>query len=132
MNTTYSEKLADDLWEAVEKGDADQVQSLLDKGADPNHELYWREEWMSRKSDRWTVKSPPLHTACHNGNLEIVKLLVQRRASVNTGDGRFHWTPLHRACSKGHQQIVEYLIMEAKCDAGDCVFLSNNCSVIIV
>ena len=65
----YSERLARDLWEAVTGGDIPEVQSLLKEGADPNQHLYWRKEWFGLS---------PLHTACLNGNLEIVKLLIDQ------------------------------------------------------
>ena len=79
---------------------------------------------MSKEGGKWNVRQPPLHTACHNGNLEIVKVLVQGgQANVDKGGGRSNKTSLHRACSMGHKLIVEYLIMEAKCDVGECVCL---------
>ena len=103
MHTSYSERLARDLWNAVYSyGDSvDGVQSLLDKGADPNHELYWSEEWM-----RWKWL-PPLHTACEDGYLEKVKVLIERGANTDKADSIFNLTPLQRACLKGQKQVVE-------------------------
>ena len=113
----------------MQDSNTDKVQSLLDQGANPNHDIYWSENWMNLESGGWivTVRQPPLHTASYKGNLKIVEVLVQRGASVNKGDGRIKRTPLHQACSKGHTQIVEYLIMEARCDAGEYVTLFAEC-----
>ena len=71
----YSERLAYDLWGAVNDGDIPKVQSLLKLGVDPNHHQYWRKEWFSRGL-YWGL--PPLHAACHMGYLEIVKLLIDQ------------------------------------------------------
>ena len=115
MHTSYSERLARELWEAV-YGFGDRVagvQSLLDKGADPNHEIYWSEEWMSRK------KLPPLHLACERGKLERVKVLIERGANTDKADSIFNLTPLQRACLGGGKQVVEYLTKEVKCKLGE-------------
>ncbi len=61
-----------DLWQAVINYDVIKVRSLLGQGVDPNHQLYW--------SDEWAYKLPPLHRACLRGNLEIVKTLVTHGA----------------------------------------------------
>ena len=127
MQTSYSERLADSLWKAVEDGDANQVQSLLDQGVNPNHEIYSREDWISKHSGRWYRRNPPLHTACSNGNLEMVKALIQRGASIGRSDKGYNMTPLHHACYVGYKPIVEYLIAEAKCDVGECIHHLPHC-----
>ena len=85
MHLPYSERLATDLWEAVYYGNVHKVQSLLEQGADPNHQLYWSEEWISIEKDQgsWYRTLPPLGAACYKGNLEIVKLLVQKGCDVD-------------------------------------------------
>ncbi len=103
-------KLAKDLWEAVVKRDVIKVRSLLGQGADPNHQLYW--------SDEWGYKDPPLHRACYRGHLEIVKTLVTHGARTDKGDGRYNMTPLHYACQGGHKEVVKYLIQEVRCSTG--------------
>ena len=88
------------------------MSSLLEKGADPNHSLYWNNEW------GW--RGPPLHNACENGKVQIVRLLVVRGgADVNRGGGLFNWSPLHSACRRGYKDLVKYLIEEAKCNVGE-------------
>ncbi len=103
-------KLAKDLWEAVYNKDVIKVRSLLGQGADPNHQLYW--------SDEWGYKQPPLHWACRRGYLDIVKTLVTHGARTDKGDGRYNMTPLHYACEGGHKEMVKYLIQEVGCSTG--------------
>ena len=102
-------KLAEDLYEAVVNDDVTKVRSLLGQGADPNHQLYW--------SDEWGVKVPPLHSACWWGYLEIVKTLVTHGARTDKGGGWANRTPLHYACEGGHKEVVQYL-KEVGCSAG--------------
>ena len=102
-------KLAEDLYEAVVNDDVTKVRSLLGQGADPNHQLYW--------SDEWAVKVPPLHMACWEGYLETVKTLVTHGARIDKGDGGTNRTPLHWACYGGHKEVVQYL-KEVGCSIG--------------
>jgi ankyrin repeat protein len=49
----------------------------------------------------------PLMIASINGDLAVVRILVeQRKAEIN----HIGWTPLHYACSRGHLDIASYLI----------------------
>ena len=102
-------KLARDLYWAVKNDDVTKVRSLLGQGADPNHQLYWSDEWAE-----W----PPLHWACLMGYLEIVKTLVTHGARTDKGGGRYNRTPLHCACWIGHKEVVQYLIEEVGCSTG--------------
>ncbi|XP_064381963.1 uncharacterized protein LOC135330913 isoform X1 [Halichondria panicea] len=97
-------KLAKDLSEAVVNYDVIKVRSLLGKGADPNHQLYWSDEW---------AELPPLHFACQKGNLEIVKILATHGAHIDKGDGKLNRVPLHYASRR--VEVVKYLIQELKC-----------------
>ena len=104
-------KLARDLWQAVVNDDVTKVRSLLGQGADPNHQFYW--------SDEWAGKMPPLHEACWEGYLEIVKTLsVTHGARFDKGDRRHNSTPLHWACGGGHKEVVQYLKEEFGCSTG--------------
>ena len=115
---------SDNLLSAVEDGDIGRVISLLAEGADPNHEIYWNQEW---KENFWQqYKSPPLHAACENGNLGIVKTLVQAGASAEKGDVRYNRTPLHHACWGGHIDVVMYLTKEAGCPVGEFCSLAKG------
>ena len=107
-----STKQARDLWQATSDGDYTRVSALIEQGANTNHKIYWSAEWK--------LKNPPLHTACKNGKLQIVRLLVEKGgADINRGNGIFNRTPLHWACLNGHKSIVMYLFNEAKCDIGE-------------
>ncbi|PNF14178.1 Tonsoku-like protein [Cryptotermes secundus] len=50
-----------------------------------------------------------LHLSCMNGNLALVKKLVEQGHPVNIRD-HCGWLPLHEACNHGHRDIVEFLI----------------------
>lgn len=53
-------------------------------------------------------KKTPLHIACLNGNVEIVKLLVEAGADVKV---KYHGqTPFALACMKGDMETVKYFI----------------------
>ncbi len=107
-----------DLWEAVRYDDVSKVRSLLEEGADPNHQLYWSEDWYS-DTKKW--RRPPLHKACRNGYLEITRALVSGGADVEKGDGGWGRTAFHCACWGGHMEIVVYLSQDVKCRIGKCV-----------
>jgi ankyrin repeat protein len=51
----------------------------------------------------------PLMIASINGNMPVVKSLVeQRQAQIN----HIGWTPLHYAASRGQMEVAEYLILK--------------------
>ena len=105
-----SEQLARDLRSASIDGDTTRVSALLKQGADPNHPVFWREEF---------PYYPPLHCACRNKHLPVVKLLVEEGgADVERGDEDYHQTALHHACEVRSKPIVEYLVETAKCRTG--------------
>lgn len=47
--------------------------------------------------------------ACENGNLDIVKLLVENGAEINAKDST-DWTPLFHAVSYENFNIIKYLV----------------------
>mmetsp|Transcript_7975 Transcript_7975/g.14630 ORF Transcript_7975/g.14630 Transcript_7975/m.14630 type:complete len:770 (+) Transcript_7975:256-2565(+) len=52
----------------------------------------------------------PLYIACHHGNLEVVKCLVEEfGADTNRMIGQHAITPLYTACKHGHVNVVRYL-----------------------
>ena len=50
-----------------------------------------------------------LHFACFNGNLDIVKLLVENKADLKLNAQKL-LTPLALSCKLGHFEIAKYLI----------------------
>lgn len=55
----------------------------------------------------------PMHWAAHFGNLETVKLLLDRGSALNTSSNCVIWktiTPLMSACRRGHLEVVRYLV----------------------
>jgi hypothetical protein len=53
-----------------------------------------------------------MHCAAHHGNLNVVRLLAERRGSnvkLKNKQGR---TPLHSAAAAGHVKLVQYLLKE--------------------
>ena len=111
----YSEQLAKQLYQATKDGDIHVVTTLLKQGANPNNTLYWSDVWRY-------PKLPPLHQACQEGNLRLVKLLVKNGgATTDKGDCSYNQTPLHWACLSGDIDTVMYLIDELHCDVGECV-----------
>ncbi len=93
------------LFEAVKKGDIEQVKKFIAAGADVN-----------ARNNRSVT---PLHFAATNGHEEIARLLIAEGANVNVNMGDYSWTPLHDAANRGHTKLVKLLLEKgAKVDAG--------------
>ncbi|XP_064407439.1 uncharacterized protein LOC135352207 [Halichondria panicea] len=123
---SVQEQLARDLYEAVYNKDVSKVRSVLGQGANPNHQLYWSEEWR----DNYSI--PPVHRACYYGYLEITRALVSGGADIEKGDGRWGMTAFHWACRGGHMETVVYLSQKMKChidarDKGNLTPLHRAC-----
>ena len=117
----YSDRLASELWVAVDDGENDEVRTLLQRGANPSHPLYWRKHWWNQQHEAMRWRRPPLHTACYYGNLEIIQMLVQAAANSNKGDGKYNTTSLHFACWGGQKDVAFYLIRQVGCKTGEFV-----------
>ena len=88
--------LQDGLLEAVRRGDADAVQTLLEEGADPNF----------AQGDGLTA----LHLAAREGHLDIVDLLIGAGAETGAATRIGDYTPLHLAGGAGHTEVVGALL----------------------
>jgi ankyrin repeat protein len=120
---------ADDMRKAVEFDDARTVQKLLARGVDPNvvdrrgdpvlvvalreKSLKAATALIKAKDIDFDKANPagetPLMMAALQGELDMVKLMVDEEAEVNkTG-----WTPLHYASTTGHNDVVKYLLDHA-------------------
>ncbi|MBC6989509.1 ankyrin repeat domain-containing protein [Hymenobacter sp. BT491] len=101
-----------ELFTAVMKNNAAQVETLLKAGADPNAAIEVVPGF----------KTSYLITAATNNNLEVVKTLIAHKAQVNAKDA-FQVTALMTAAGKGNKSIVELLLangadVKAKDDDG--------------
>ena len=104
----------------MKDGDVGKVKNLLQTNITASHQLFWSRKWTQNRypCDKW----PPLHQACVDGNLEIVKLLVPG-VDVNIGNPLWKSTPLHEACRVGNKDVVEYLIRVAGCEVGELQYI---------
>ena len=88
-------KSINDLHLAVEEGNLNAVRRCLESGADIN-------------CVQGKASSRVLHKAANAGNKSMVKLLIQKQASV-TARAMNGWTPLDIANKKGHLEVVQFL-----------------------
>ncbi len=108
-------KQAKELWVAAGNSDVRKVKSLLARGANPNHPMYYP---LRNPNHPHYPGYYPLYIACRNGHLEIVKALVEAGAGTKRWDawGR---SPVHYAAWNGHKEVLVYLIRDCKCSAGE-------------
>ncbi|MFH1643927.1 MAG: ankyrin repeat domain-containing protein [bacterium] len=83
------------LMSSTKRGEKDNVEKLLELGADPD---------LKNNSE-----ATALHIAAGNGNLNIVKLLVNKIKSLDSLDKNGS-TPLMWACSFGHVEVITFLL----------------------
>ena len=83
--------------EAVKAGDAAQLRSLLQGGADVNSAV--------DGDDAWT----PLHVASKLGHLDCARLLLELGAKLEARDND-GWTPLHYACMNEKLDCAQLLL----------------------
>ncbi|HEX7174849.1 MAG TPA: ankyrin repeat domain-containing protein [Pyrinomonadaceae bacterium] len=99
------QKLNDELYEAVRKGDVAAVKATLDKGADVNA--------------KFRYGATALFKAAERGNADIVKLLIERGADVTVRDTFYGATAMTWALDKGHVDAVRAILEKSADDAGD-------------
>jgi hypothetical protein len=85
-----------EIIEAAEQGDLAKVRALLAEGANPD-----------TRHREWGFTA--LHSAAGTGNVELVELLLENGANVNTPDVTGA-TPLHEAAKRGHLKAAELLL----------------------
>lgn len=97
--------LNDQLFEAVRKGDAAAVASLLDRGADVNA--------------KFRYGTTALFKAAERGNVEVTKVLLERGADVKVKDTFYQTTAMTWALNGKHYEIVRLLLQKGADGADD-------------
>jgi ankyrin repeat protein len=104
------------LWLAVEYEHLDVVQTLISLGK-PN--VNHKADYYYSSNSNWT----PLGIACRNGQLGMVKFLIENGANLYNVD-RNNSTSLMIACQYNNYEIVKYL--RSLDDNGDLLNATNN------
>jgi ankyrin repeat protein len=89
------------IHDAVARGQAERLQSLIRQGGDVNDQIRSDEPY----SSEWGAT--PLHLAARDGRLEIVDVLLKAGARADIADDRGS-TPLHWAA--GHPGVISILV----------------------
>src|SRR5215216_6132188 len=106
------QELNDQLYEAVHKGDAATVTSLLDRGADVNA--------------KFRYGTTALFKAAERGNAEIAGILLARGADVKVKDTFYQATAMTWALNGKHVQIVRLLLEKSTDDVEDVLMEGTN------
>lgn len=93
------------LWEAVRNGDADQVNKLLEQGADVNAQN--------------EIGITALWIAAGKGEPALIEVLLKHGADVNARDGIWYQTPLSSALSSRNADVVKLLLDAGAKDVDD-------------
>lgn len=112
LQTTQDPKqqLNDQLFEAVRKGDAAAVTSLLDKGADVNAKFRYGQTALFKAAER--------------GYADVVKVLLERGADATVKDSFYGATARTWAMDGGHIEVVR-LLFEKDPSGADEVLMSG-------
>jgi Ankyrin repeats (3 copies)/Domain of unknown function (DUF3471) len=86
----------EEFFAAARKGDAAAVKEFLDKGVNVNAKTRYG--------------ATALSYACDKGHIEVVRLLIERGADVNSKDTFYGEVPLGWALSHGHVEVVKLLL----------------------
>ena len=108
--TTSKQELNDQLFEAVRKGDAAAVTSLLDRGADVNA--------------KFRYGTTALFKAAERGNTEVTKVLLARGADVKVKDTFYGATAMTWALNGKHLEVVR-LLLEKSADGVEDVLMQG-------
>lgn len=85
------------LWQASRKGDLELVKKAIDAGIDVNSKTDYGATALSFAADR--------------GHLDIVKLLIEKKADANVKDTFYGATPMDWAAGHGHYEIMKELVL---------------------
>ena len=99
----------EDLCVAALEGDAEDVEQLLGNGVDVNCRLQFTSTGIGDEGNT------PLHAAVENGHEEVVAILIDAKADVNSVS-ETSGTPLHIAAREGLERMV-FILLEFKADS---------------
>jgi outer membrane protein assembly factor BamB len=102
--------LREPLWDAARRGDAKTVGALLARGADVNA--------------RTRYGASALWFAAYKGRTEVVKLLLEHKANVDSADGIWGMSPLRLAAGDDKGETVR-LLLRAGAKGGEPLFLQG-------
>ena len=88
------------LIRACKKSNLEMVKFLLDQGADPDLNQY---------NEGCRPIDSALLVSCELGDIEIVRLLIERNAPIEIS-GHRNWSPLMMAIDQGYLEIVRFLV----------------------
>ena len=91
-----AQDLNEEFFAASRKGDVAALKALLDKGVNVNAKTRYG--------------ATALSYACDKGHVEVVRLLVERGADVNSKDTFYGEVPLGWALSHDHVQVIKLLL----------------------
>ena len=93
----------DSLLSVVKSGDVDEVRRFLEQ-----------DRYLVNCTD--TDGLTPLHWACGEGNLEMIKMLISKFGADSDARTLNNITPLHAAAVKGKEEVVLTLVKDFGCD----------------
>lgn len=108
--TNTKQDLNDQLYEAVRKGDAAAVTSLLDRGADVNA--------------KFRYGATALFKAAERGHADVVAVLIERGADVKVKDTFYGATAMTWALDGKHVNVVR-LLMQKNADEAEDVLMTG-------
>jgi ankyrin repeat protein len=98
-------ELSNSLITAIIENNVSKVNELLNRGADPNY-----------ISDK--AKVTPMHYAAQHNALEVIPLLVEAGAYIDSKTEPEGLTPLEIAMMHGHDRVVQLLVAYYSDDCG--------------
>ncbi|XP_070186477.1 uncharacterized protein [Littorina saxatilis] len=69
-----------------------------------------------RMRERQLLSGPSIHDACRSGDLERVKVLLDKFPEMKDFKDESGWTPLHLAAGNGHVNIIKWLTSAGRDD----------------
>lgn len=81
------------------------------------HPEFALESWSGKA--KWIPGSTALHWAAHDGELDLVKKLIELGADINAAEADWWCRPIDWAADSGQWEVVEYLLAKGAEFGGD-------------